>query len=341
MINQVYQLVSPRQFEVTYRDESLQQKKIVVRPTHLSICAADQRYYTGSRGEEAMKKKLPMALIHEGVGEIAYDPTGTYKVGTKVVMVPNNPIEKDEFVAENYLRTSQFASSGYDGFMQDYVFLEPQRVVPLPTNINMEVTAFTELVTIAVHSISRFEEKSIKRRGVFGVWGDGNLGFITCILLKKMYPTCKIILFGKTDYKMSHFSFVDETHNILSIPNHLEIDHGFECVGGGGSGMAINQMIDLLKPEGTINIMGVSEFPVEINTRMVLEKGLFIIGSSRSGSEDFKKTVDIYKKFPDILEYLSVLVGDVRKISKIEDIISAFEQDLSNSWGKTVMKWNI
>lgn len=341
MINQIYQLVSPRQFEVTYKSESITQNKVVVRPTYLSICAADQRYYTGSRGKEAMEKKLPMALIHEGVGEVVYDQTNTYPVGTKVVMVPNQPIENDPFIAENYLRTSRFSSSGYDGFMQDYVFLEPERVVALPPDINMEVAAFTELVTITAHSISRFEEKAIKRRGVFGVWGDGNLGYITCLLLKKIYPHCKVILFGKTDYKMSQFSFVDAAYNILSIPSDIEIDHGFECVGGRGSGMAINQMIDLLKPEGSMNILGVSEYPVEINTRLVLEKGLTMIGSSRSGAKDFKEVVKLYEMYPEIVNYLSIMVGDVKKVSKIDDIIATFEGDLSNSWGKTVMKWEI
>lgn len=73
MINQVYRLVSERQFEVANVDESLSEEVVVVRPTHLSICAADQRYYTGSRGKEMLSKKLPMALIHEGIGEIVYD----------------------------------------------------------------------------------------------------------------------------------------------------------------------------------------------------------------------------------------------------------------------------
>ena|SRR5690625_925882 len=117
MINQIYRLVSPRQFEVVYTDENIISDKVVVRPTHLSICAADQRYYTGTRGKEAMREKLPMALIHEGVGKVALDPTGTFEVGTKVVMVPNTPTETDSYVAENYLRTSRFRASGYDGFM--------------------------------------------------------------------------------------------------------------------------------------------------------------------------------------------------------------------------------
>lgn len=51
------------------------------------------------------------------------------------------------------------------------------------------------------------------------------------------------------------------------------VDHAFECVGGAASQSAINQMIDYIQPEGTMSILGVSEYPVPINTRMILEKG--------------------------------------------------------------------
>ena len=93
MINQSYRLVAPKQSRIDFIDETIDSKNIIVRPKYLSICAADQRYYTGSRGEEVMKKKLPMALIHESVGEVLYDPTGEYKKGTNVVMIPNTPHE--------------------------------------------------------------------------------------------------------------------------------------------------------------------------------------------------------------------------------------------------------
>ncbi|WP_425254810.1 ribitol-5-phosphate dehydrogenase [Mammaliicoccus sciuri] len=341
MINQIYQLVSPRQIEISYKDESLAQDKIVVRPKYLSICNADQRYYTGTRGKEAMKKKLPMALIHEGVGEVVHDPTNRYKAGTKVVMVPNTPVEKDEYVAENYLKSSKFRSSGYDGFMQDYVFLDVDRLVELPQDIDLKVAAFTELVTIPMHALSRFEKKAIKKRDSFGVWGDGNLGFITCLILRKLYPDAEISIFGKTDYKLDHFSFVDNIYNINEIPENVSIDHAIECAGGKGSQYAIDQIIDHINPEGSICLLGVSEYPVEINTRMVLEKGITLIGSSRSGLEDFQRTVDLYFQFPDVVSKLSLLVGEPFEIKNIQDIIKAFDSDLSNSWGKTVMQWSI
>lgn len=341
MINQVYRLVSARQFELSYKDQSLIGGNVVVRPTHLSICAADQRYYTGKRGEEVLRKKLPMALIHEGIGEVVFDEQHLLPIGTPVVMVPNTPTESDEFIAENYLPSSHFRSSGYDGFMQDYVFLQPSCLVTLPDGLNPYVGAFTELVTVAAHAIQRFEDKSIKRRGSFGVWGDGNLGYITCLLLKFLYPMCKVTIFGKTQYKLDQFSFVDEAVFINEIPKNYEIDHGIECVGGKGSQYAINQLLETVKPEGTVSLLGVSEFPVEINTRLLLEKGLTLIGSSRSGATDFQRTIDLYRKFPEIPRYLTRLIGTVTAIESIEDITAAFEEDLSKSWGKSVMVWEI
>jgi len=341
MINQVYRLVSARQFEVTYTDCSLQSDYVVVRPSHLSICNADQRYYTGTRGKEAMAKKLPMALIHEGIGEIVFDPRNEYQVGTRVVLVPNTPVEKDDIIAENYLRSSKFRSSGYDGFMQDYVFLERDRFVVLPDHINPNVAAFTELITVAMHALTRFDKRSHAKRNHFGVWGDGNLGYIMTLLLKKKFPGSKVFIFGKTPYKLAHFSFVDEAYQINDIPEHVRIDHGIECAGGTGSQYAINQIIDHIHPEGSISILGVSEYPVEINTRMVLEKGLTIIGSSRSGREDFQQTVDFLSEHIEVVEYLETLVGSVNTIKSIQDMNEAFERDLATSWGKTVLEWKI
>lgn len=341
MINQVYRLVSPRQFEISYMDHAVNSNCVVVRPTHLSICAADQRYYTGSRGKEALAKKLPMALVHEGIGEIVFDPEKKIKIGSKVVMIPNTPIENDEVIKENYLRTSKFRSSGFDGFMQDYVFMERDRLVVLPDDLNTNVAAFIELITISMHALTRFQEKAHKRCDTFGVWGDGNLGFITSLVLKKLYKNSKVIVFGKTPWKLDNFSFVDEIYQINEIPADLRIDHAFECVGGKGSQYAIEQIIAHTHPEAVVSILGVSEYPIEINTRMVLEKGLMIIGSSRSGRADFVKTVEFLDDFSDVIEYLTTLVGKVIEVKSIQDIVKAFEFDLSSSWGKTVMEWKI
>ena len=124
-----------------------------------------------------------------------------------------------------------------------------------------------------------------------------------------------------------------------NLPDGFTTDHAFECVGGNGSPIAIEQIIGLIKPEGTISILGVSEYPVPINTRMILEKGLRVFGSSRSGVKDFAKTVEMYKKHPEIIDYLGNLISSVNTVRTTTDIKNAFEKDTQKSFGKTIMKW--
>ena len=340
MFNTVYRLVSPGRFEVAFSEIDLCGQQVVVRPTHLSICHADQRYYQGTRPAEVLSEKLPMALIHEGIGEVVYDPLKEYAPGTRVVMIPNTPVEKDAVIAENYIRSSRFRASSMDGFMQENVALERDRLVRLPEGIDSEVAAFTELVSVSVHALRRFDRFSHKRRETVGIWGDGNLGYITAILFKHMFPETRLYIFGVTRDKLSTFSFADETFQIMHIPEDLRIDHAIECVGGEASQKAISQMIDHINPEGTIALLGVSEYPVPVNTRMVLEKGLHFFGSSRSGREDFQKTVELYQNNPDIVSYLSNLIGAQVEIRSVSDMNRAFDLDRNKRAGKTIMIWN-
>jgi len=339
MINTVYRLVSPKLFEEIYDEVDLE-NKVVVRPTYLSLCQADQRYFNGDRDPEILAEKLPMALIHEGIGEVVRDDTRTFQTDDLVVIIPNTPTEEDDVIAENYLRSSKFRASGFDGFMQDYVISNPDRLVKIPSDINKEVAAFTELISVSFHSISRFSKIAHKRKNRIGVWGDGNLGYITSLLLKILFPKSEIIVFGVIEEKLNMFTFADKAIMVNEVPDDLKIDHAFECVGGRGSQIAINQIIDFINPEGTISLLGVSEYPVPINTRMILEKGLFVFGTSRSGREDFLGTIEIFKKYPKVLKYLENIVSDTIEINNLEDINYAFEKDFNSSFGKTVLIWN-
>ncbi len=340
MLNTVYRLVAPRKFEVAFNNIDLLGEDVIVRPTHLSICHADQRYYQGTRPAEILAQKLPMALIHEGVGEVVFDAKGEFKPGDVVVMIPNTPTESDDVIAENYLRSSKFRASGFDGYMQDQVAMERDRLVRLPDGVDKTVAAFTEIVSVSVHALRRFDTIAHQRREVVGIWGDGNLGYITAVFFKAMFPNTKLCIFGVDREKLAGFTFADETFAVQNIPADLKVDHAIECVGGDASQKAIDQIIDHINPEGCISILGVSEYPVPINTRMVLEKGLRIYGSSRSGRVDFQKTVDMYEENPQILNYLSNLVGAKIEIKSIADMKTAFEMDIQKNLGKTIMIWN-
>ena len=75
MFNHIYQLIQPKTIAVKYADVDIG-NKVLVRPEYMSICQADQRYYQGLRDAASLRKKLPMALIHECCGRVLYDPEG-------------------------------------------------------------------------------------------------------------------------------------------------------------------------------------------------------------------------------------------------------------------------
>ena len=184
MLNTVYRLTQPRKIEIEFSEIDIFSSDVIVRPRYLSICHADQRYFQGNRDAKVLAQKLPMALIHEAVGEVVHAPDGSFRPGDMVVMIPNTPIETDDIIAENYLRSSKFRASGFDGFMQEYVQMPSDRLVLLPEGIDPTVAAFTEIVSVSVHAISRFDKIAHSRRDVIGIWGDGILSYMTSLFFK-------------------------------------------------------------------------------------------------------------------------------------------------------------
>jgi ribitol-5-phosphate 2-dehydrogenase len=338
MINIVYRLKSPKFFEEAI--DEIELEDVVVRPKYLSICQADQRYYQGSRPSDVLSEKLPMALIHEAIGEVVWDGEGNFRQGDNVVMIPNTLFGDDEYRG-NYSKSSKFRGSGFDGFTSDLVSIKSDRLVKLPDDFDLKVSAFIELMSVAYQGIMKFIELNSHSADVLGVWGDGNLGYITALLLKIICPDSKIVAFGKHFENLSLFSFADEIHLIHEVPDDLTIDHAFECVGSAASQSAIEQIIDLINPQGIISLFGVSEYPIPINTRMILEKGLTLQGNSRSEREDFEGVIDILSENPQLFSYLSKLITNVCEIKSIDDLKNAFDTDYISDFGKTILKWEI
>ena len=340
MISLQYNLVKPYVIETSYNDINIAGgHHLIVRPRKLSICKADMRYYFGLREPKVLSERLPMALIHEACGEVLYDPIGKFKRGEKVVLLPNIP-GKDEFYDENYRLDSVFRSSKADGFMQEVVRICHEQTVSYPQDLPDEVMAFTEFISVGVHAVESFGKISHGRRDSVGVWGDGALSYVVCCLLKNKYPDIKITVIGINPAKLQYFTFVDRVLTVNQLEKKAQFDHAFECVGGQGSASAIEQMIDTVYPQATMMLLGVSEEPVPINTRMVLEKGITIMGRSRSGREDFERAVVIMKNNSTFVDRMRHIISETVDIRNIDDISRAFSLAKTADF-KVVMGWNI
>ena len=338
MINYIYQLITPHIISVKYQDIDIS-KDVIIRPKYMSICHADQRYYQGTRDLKTLNQKLPMALIHECCGQVIKDNTNTFNTGDYVSLIPNHPTRTLENIYENYDEMSKFSSSNEDGFMREFINLPPSRVVKINNNIPVEISSIIELISVAVHSVKRLDMFSHSTKKCFAIWGDGSVAYLVACILKEKYPNSKIIVVGKTLNKISQFSFVDETYITNNLPNNFSFDHAFECVGGEYSGYAIDEIINNIKPQGTISLLGVSEHKVAINTRLVLEKGITLLGCSRSGRADFIDAINFMSN-QTVIDRLSGIIYETSNVNSIPDIHNAFSVDLTTPF-KTIFKWNI
>lgn len=339
MIGRLYRLMDMKRIEMVQREICFGAEDIIVSPDYLSICAADQRYYFGQRSRKVMDEKLPMALIHEATATVMYDPSGRLQKGSSVVLIPLIEEVLTEGIKSNYNPKNKFASSGSDGFMRDMIAISNSRVIPINKN-DSKVFVFSELISVVINALEAFEKCRVTNTDKIGVWGDGNIGFIVSLVIHCLYPDAEIYVFGKSLRKLQHFSFVKKTFLIDRIPEDITVDHCFECVGGKNSEQALEQMIDIISPQGCITLLGVSENPVTLNTRLVLEKGLILIGNSRSNSDDIRKAVKLISENEMCRTYLKILISEIIVIHNENDMIHAFEQSTLNDF-KTVMKWEV
>ena len=337
MINYVYQLVSPQVFSIKYEDIGLE-NDVIVKPKYMAVCHADQRYYLGQRETTTLHKKLPMALIHECCGEVAVDKTGAFSPGQLVSLIPNVPALASSMIYENYQKGSRFLSSGYDGFMREFVSIPADRLVGFQ-NIPLPVACIAEFVSVAIHASNRFSLLAHSKRDTIGVWGDGSLAYVVSCVLRKKFPKAKIVVIGKNATKLSHFSFVSKTYLADVLPDDFEVDHAFECAGGEGSYYAIEDIIKYIAPQGTAMLMGVTENKVAINTRNLLEKGLTFVGTSRSGRKDFEEAIR-YMEEPSFWHRLKVIVYEESPVCSVDDIHRVFSVDLHTPF-KTVFEWRL
>ncbi|PEF36123.1 alcohol dehydrogenase catalytic domain-containing protein [Bacillus wiedmannii] len=348
MFGKSFKIVNPKQFELYMEEVESKHNHATVRIDTAAVCKADLRYYLGNRDPRLLALKYPMNLLHEAVGTVVKDPTGTFKKGQKVALVPNLALEcnkNDEKhracskteLGENYCPDALFASSNYNGFAREYVNYPVGNLVEFPDDLPFSIGVFSELISVCMSTIRRVK---IEGNETIAVWGDGILGYILCSVLRQTHSG-EIFIVGKNKHKLNEFLVTDKFYIGENRLKELNIDIAFECVGGNGAGSAIEEIINVISIGGKIVLTGVSEQNVGINTRKILEKGLSMYGVTRSNVEDFRSGIELFqsKEFTDLIKKLIITEYSIKNI---KEFYSVFELESKNrSLGKNLLKFNL
>jgi len=286
---------------------------LLLRPMRSGICGSDLKLYTGSRERSAIMKKLPIALLHEGVAEVVAVGDGvSFRVGEHVVPSPNIPCtiaHPDRYpspdaacyacrpggAGANYCTDGNFLSSNVDGMAQS-AFLHPAEcAVALPPETPDELAVLTEpLATV----LAGLEQVSPPADASFLVLGNGAIGILTVIALHAtlgVKPNQIVMTGHHWDARSSIVEGlatpVEEDGGEGAAQLRGRIDVAFECVGGDSNDQTLALAVEMLRPGGKGVMFGPSEGSLLFDTRKVIAKGLSLIGCNRALLRHFSEAL--------------------------------------------------
>lgn len=171
-----------------------------------SVCSYDVRTYrTGS-----FKVKPPVILGHEICAEIIDDYNGSkYKIksGTRVTVYPIIPCLNCWYCKSsnfNLCMNLKEVGSTLNGGFAEYVLI-PSRVfdvggiVQVPDNVSNEEASLIEPLACCINGINQIKPMNFESIIIIG---DGPIGMMQLMLLKRFSPQIDVTVIGKIKYRM-------------------------------------------------------------------------------------------------------------------------------------------
>ena len=360
-----YRLTQP--FHIEAVEQELRRTRpgdVLVRPRVTGVCASDLKLYAGTRDRQALSRKLPLALLHEGIAEVVEPGTGagaSLRPGTRVAVVPNIPCylahperfpSKDDGcpacrpggAGENYCLHHLFLSSNTDGMAQSAFSHPGSLVVPVPNEVPDRIAALAEPFTTILAGV---EKAPLVAGSRYLILGNGPIGLLVAVCLTGFYGVKRDAIW-MTGHDWENRQ---PAANLVGTPIDSEdraalaelrgrIDVAFECVGGDANAETLDQAIDCLRPGGTAVLFGPSEKSVLFNTREMIGKGLQFIGANRSFVRHFRTVLDGMRD-PEVQRQLGAVLSPAEFTVRTADDLN---RALYQAWtkrlaGKAVIAW--
>ncbi len=335
---------------------------VLLKPMWTGICAADLRYTAGRRPPEVLSEKLPLAPFHEGVAEVLEVGPGVedFSSGDQVVVVPNIPCYVHDPITypsreeacpacrpggagENYCMDVAFLASTVDGLAQTSLLHPAWGLIKLPDEVPAKVAALTEPISVAV---TAGKEAAPLAEGRIFVLGAGVIGFITALVLSKAFGVEKERLVV-TDVRQRRLEAVKAfaggmlAKDVNGMNSYWSsAARVFECAGGQAAHRTVPQATKLLMPGGVCMLLGVTEGPVPVQTRPLLDKGLMLRGTTRSTKEDMAEAVELLRREEFAAAVQTVLYPETFAAESPESILHASQvADDTARYGRVLLRW--
>lgn len=305
-----------REFEIKEVNEPItSEKDVVIKVEKTGICGSDIHYWENGG---------PAGLImgHEFSGTVVNPGSRTdLQVGDRVTALPISPcLECDSCETGNvqYCKDTWTHAVGlsldYPGGLAPMLKVRKDMVYKIPEEMTFEEGAMVEPTAVGLHAIHLAD---IKVGSKVLVIGGGIIGLVSAMFAKK--EGAQLVVLTETNSergkKSVSLGVADEWYDAKeenTIPTLLEkTEDGFdvviECV---GNAPAVNSALTLVKPGGTVVLVGVSTTDISIYTVMAVMKELTVLGAIGYTKDEFKTCIDlIANKNIDVKPFIDDIVG--------------------------------
>ena len=242
---------------------------VLIRMRSVGVCGSDIHYYrTGRIGSQVVQ--FPFTLGHEGAGVV--EKTGeevtSLKPGDSVAIDPAMPCHNcDQCRAgrPHTCRNLKFLGcpGQAEGCLSEYIVMPASSCYILPDNVTLDQAALSEPLSIGLYAVR--SSGDIRGKSV-GILGSGPIGL--SVLLSavaagagNIYVTDKIderltVASGMGAFRTGNVDRTDIVSDILET-EPAQLDVVFECC---GQQEAADQAIALLRPGGSLMVIGIPEF---------------------------------------------------------------------------------
>jgi L-iditol 2-dehydrogenase len=242
---------------------------VLIRMRSVGVCGSDIHYYrTGRIGSQVVQ--FPFVLGHEGAGVIEKTGSGVtaLKPGDRVAIDPAMPCHNCDQCRDGRPHTCRnlkfLGCPGQaEGCLSEYIVMPASSCIVLPENVTLDQGALSEPLSIGLYTVRSAGD--IKGKAV-GILGSGPIG-LSVLQSAVAAGAGEVYVTDKIDERLAVASGIgaawagniDTTDIVRDIlerkPEQLSVV--FECC---GQQEAADQAVQLLKPGGTLMIIGIPEF---------------------------------------------------------------------------------
>lgn len=316
-------------------EPEVNENEVLIKVSHAGICGSDLNIYLGVHP----RAKAPLVLGHEFSGYVV-NGDEQLPTGTKVCVRPLISCGKCsacESGNSHVCKTLKLYGIDTAGGMAEYVKVDTSKIHVLPNDFPMDLGAFVEPLAVGIHAVARTPFKIGDSVVVFGA---GTIGLCVASVLK-LAGAKQVIVIETNDFRINlakdlGFTVInpkkdDVLNTVLKLTNQVGADIVYDCAAHPSVAL---QLTDLVRVQGTIEIVGSYKKPTEFKLLDIEFKELNIIGTRVYEARDFETAIQFiqqdfpYKKLLTILPpeeakqgFANALTGEnvIKTIFKFSD----------------------